>query len=314
MTTRLFVDPWDPSYGTSLGESVLEESTARLSLDLEVACGEWTAVSPPADTWRPDEVLGVDGVRRIDARVWFAVDAEPALALGVAASYAAGVVRIKGRARVAEVRVGRGIYTGCPDAPDIETPMASYPVIHTAGGEYDDQVLAVQNHMRDLELAAAFATRNSNDDLLVLDGPLRGRTSVPRTIGYIKTHQAAYLPPELSPVVVSLQPGQRTPVFTIGTTWSRHTWYLKLPVASASPWAGIVRCEVADSLSRDEVIALADSSATVLPPLASEPHKDPRAPQNLIPIGGLEKVLRHRLGDPQKLHRALCAHARGVRA
>jgi hypothetical protein len=43
------------------------------------------------------------------------------------------------------------------------------------------------------------------------------------------------------------------------------------------------------------------------------PHKDPRAPQNLVPIGGLERELRHRLGDQQILYRALRAAVMPVR-
>ena len=57
------------------------------------------------------------------------------------------------------------------------------------------------------------------------------------------------------------------------------------------------------------VTQLADLTARLLPPLASSPHKDPRAPQNLVPIGGLERELRHRLGDQQLLYRALRAAA-----
>jgi hypothetical protein len=48
----------------------------------------------------------------------------------------------------------------------------------------------------------------------------------------------------------------------------------------------------------------------VLPWFASAPHKDPRAPQNLVPIGGLERELRRRLGDEQLLFRSLRAAAR----
>jgi hypothetical protein len=39
--------------------------------------------------------------------------------------------------------------------------------------------------------------------------------------------------------------------------------------------------------------------------VASEPHIDPRAPQNLVPIGALERQLRHRMGDPGLVYRAL---------
>ena len=56
-----------------------------------------------------------------------------------------------------------------------------------------------------------------------------------------------------------------------------------------------------------EVVALADLTSRLLPRFASTPHKDPRAPQNLVPIGGLERELRRRLGDQQLLSRSLRA-------
>jgi hypothetical protein len=303
--TRIWVDPWDPSFGSAVTDGAFEETTAKLTLDLEVAPQSWAPIVPAAGAWIPDELLVVDGVRRIDARVWFSNDEHQAPALGLAASVAAGVVRIDGRARVEDARVQRDIYTSYPDADRITTPVADYPVAHTAGAAFEDLQSVVQNHMHELEVQAALATRNTDNDLLLLDGPLYGRASIPRTLGYIKTHNAAYLPPELNAVVAALQPAQRTPVFTIGTTWERHTWYLRLPTHSSSPWAGIIRCEAADTLSRTEVVRLADTSARVLPSLASTAYKDARAPQNLIPIGGLEKTLHHRLGDAAKLHRAL---------
>jgi hypothetical protein len=52
-------------------------------------------------------------------------------------------------------------------------------------------------------------------------------------------------------------------------------------------------------------VALADRIALTLPRFASEAHKDARAPQNLYPIAGLERELRHRLGDSGVLYRAL---------
>ncbi|WP_036508797.1 hypothetical protein [Nocardioides sp. URHA0020] len=310
MTTRLAVDPWDPSYGTPAGEQVMEESTARLTLDLEAPPDDWAPIDPAAGLWSPSEVLVVDGIRRIDARVWFLVEDEPAPMLGLACSYAAGVIRINGSATVADAQIRRAVFTACRSAETVRAPLAHYPIVHTAGGDPDALSLALQQQMRDLELVVAHNTRTSDNDLLVLDGPLRGRTTIPRTVGYIKTHHAAYLPSELNRVVADLRPRQRTPVFTIGTTWSRHTWYLRLPVDSAVPWAGVVRCECADTLSRAEAVQLADTTTALLPELASRPHKDPRAPQNLIPIGGLERLLRHRLGDATKLHRTLVAATR----
>ena len=58
-----------------------------------------------------------------------------------------------------------------------------------------------------------------------------------------------------------------------------------------------------------EVTRLGDLTATLLPPLASVPYKDPRAPQNLVPISALERELRHRLGDQHVLYPTLRAAA-----
>jgi hypothetical protein len=55
--------------------------------------------------------------------------------------------------------------------------------------------------------------------------------------------------------------------------------------------------------------ALPDAPDPDTPTPYGLPHKDPRAPQNLVPIGGLERELRHRLGDQQVLYRALRAAA-----
>ena len=99
----------------------------------------------------------------------------------------------------------------------------------------------------------------------------------------------------------------------MGTSWRRTSWYLQLPRTSGVPWSGVVRLECSADLPLAEVTRLGDLTARLLPPLASAPHKDPRAPQNLVPIGGLERELRHRLGDQQILYRALRAATMPVR-
>jgi hypothetical protein len=152
------------------------------------------------------------------------------------------------------------------------------------------------------------APSGSDDDLLIIDGPLRNRAHLPRTLGFIKTHRAGYLPATLNTVVASLAPGQRTPFFLMGTSWERHAWYLRLPSTPdvpGAPWAGVVRCEAATELSQVQLTALANLSQTVLCRYASVAYKDSRAPQNLVPIAGLENTLRHRLGDARIMYRAL---------
>src|ERR1700691_2039925 len=75
--------------------------------------------------------------------------------------------------------------------------------------------------------------------------------------------------------------------------------------ARVEPWTGVVRCEAATDLSLPQLTALANLSQAVLCRYASVAYKDSRAPQNLVPIAGLENTLRHRLGDTRVLYRAL---------
>jgi hypothetical protein len=172
---------------------------------------------------------------------------------------------------------------------------------------------ALQGRLTEIEVITAVASRAAmaghgvpaGADLLIVDGPLRGRQHLPRTLGYIKSHRTTYLPPDLNALVGSLKPGQRTPVFLMGTSWDRHSWYLRLPGAAGAPWAGVVRMECSADLPVPEVIELAGLSQVCLGRFASTHYKDPRAPQNLYPISGLERELRRRLGDPRLLHRAL---------
>jgi hypothetical protein len=319
VTASFTVEPWDPGYGqavsTDLDGDALEASSAELNLDLEVPAASWKPVDPSPAGRLPGMVVFLDGVRRIDARVWVQGGA-PQPAPGIAASLAAGLVCCDGAARIAGVTVERGLFTAAPDAADIVTRAARYEVHRARGRAVEELSLALQQQLAtaELKLAQAFRAENpDSDDLLVVDGPLRGRTHLDRTVGYVKTHHASYLPREQAGIVAALQPGQRTPAFTMGTSWRRHSWYLQLAGTPGVPWSGAVRLECSADLPGPAVTELADLTARLLPRFASSPHKDPRAPQNLIPIGGLERQLRHRLGDPRILYRALRAAAAAER-
>jgi len=90
----------------------------------------------------------------------------------------------------------------------------------------------------------------------------------------------------------------------MGTSWDRHSWYLRLPGTPRSPWSGIVRIECSADLPVSEVVRLAAVSQKCLGRFASAVYKGARAPQDLYPITGLERELR-RVGDPRLLYRAL---------
>lgn len=313
---RFAVDPWDPTYGTSLDVEPgagAAPSSAEVDAAVEAPESDWAPVAPGAGVAVPDTVLFVDGVRRVDAQVW--VDepdggASPALC----ASYAAGVVCCR-TGEVAALRttlVRRALVTTRVDAEDVVTTAGRYAASVT--GERPDTApmqvlsLALQRELGEAELLAAGAARTGQgdgSDLLVIDGPLRGRQHLPRALGFVKSHRSEYLPAPLGAVVSRLRAGERTPVFRVGSTWSRYSWYLRLPCPPGAPWAGVVRVECGAELTPSDAVATATLSQAVLPRYASVGYKDSRAPQNLYPIAGLERALRRRLGELPLLYRAL---------
>lgn len=315
---RWHVDAWNPGYGTGLdpdaGAGPAAESSAPLDTDVEVPAASWRPLAAPADLRAPDVVLLVDGVRRVDAQLWTEEDDGSSYA-GIAASYAAGVVRCdlrNGAAEVVGATLDRGLFTASPSAGDLAVGAVRYRVHRVARDDPARLPVAVQPALTDLEVRVSTEARaagGSTEDLLVVDGPLRNRRHLERAIGYVKTHRSQYLPAALSAVVTALAPGQRSPVFRHGTIWHAYSWYLRLPGPAGGPWSGIVRLECPAELPVPAAVALADLSAVTLPRFASSPYKDPRAPQNLVPIGGLEKRLRAMLGDPRLLHRTLARAA-----
>ena len=298
---KFSVEPWAPEYGVAAGTD-MDETTAPPALDVEVTAEEWAPIAPerkPVDT-----VLFVDGVRRVDANVWIVQDDGTAV-LGICASYAAGAVKADGRAEIVDATVERGLFTSAPQAESITTRLAEYQVRAATGESPEDLWLAMQQRMGELE--GVVAIRHEGADLVVADGPLRSGQHHPSAVGSIKTHHVHYLPPELRPILGALDAGQRTPVFLSTTHWSRFMWYLRLPGPVGHPLAGVVRLEASADQAPAAAIELADRVSATLPRFASHEHKDPRAPQNLYPIGGLERELRRRLGDQRLLYRDLRA-------
>ncbi|GAA1811249.1 hypothetical protein HC028_05155 [Planosporangium flavigriseum] len=313
---RLHVDGWDPGYGASFdsnGDGPGSQSSAETVTDVELPESDWRPIPRRDDLVSPSTVLLVDGVRRIDAGVW--VTGEDGVPhRGLAASYAAGVVRCdleRGVADVAGALVKRGLFTSSPTASDVMVGSVRYTPHQLGRDDQATLIGGVQAQLAALEAAVSGETRTAGD-LLVVDGPLKNRQHLPRAIGYVKTHRVEYLPAAPTAVVTALKAQERSPVFRIGTNWQRYAWYLRLPTTSSAPWAGIVRIECAAELSTVDAVALADLSVVTLPRFASTAYKDPRAPQNLVPIAGLERRLRSMLGDARLLYRTLVHAAHTV--
>jgi hypothetical protein len=308
---RFAVEPWAPEYGAPAGDE-LDPSRAQVDVEVELPSAEWRPIRP--DGPRAEAVAFVDGVRRIDAQVWVSgPDGPPRL--GLCASYAAGIVRCNEVARVERVEVRRELLCPVGDLEPIRARHVTYEPQTRPGDTPDILQLQLQRRMRELEVVVTGMA--AAGELIVVDGPLRERQHLPSAVGFVKTHQVAYLPAEVGPVVGRLGPGERTPLFAMTTSWSRLSWYLRLPGvggAGGHPWSGIVRAEASADLPVGKARRLADLVTATLPAYASAAHKDPRAPQNLYPIGGLERVLRRHLGDPVLLLRSLQAAARLVPA
>lgn len=301
---RFSVDPWDPAYGVANEVDELDPTSRDVVVDIERPATAWEPLDPRRREGA-EPVLFVDGVRRVEARVWLH-EADGTARPAICASYAAGAVRCEGAAQVQPMQVERGLFTSSGSAEPVETAAGRFPVRLAKADTIEGLALALQEHMARAERhVAETACAASAAGLIIVDGPLRGSLGSADAVGYVKTHHIAYLPPEPNAMIGRLAAGQRSPLFMLGSSWARLAWYFRLPGGPDAPWAGVVRGECAPDIPVPEATALADHVTISLQRFASEPHKEPRAPQNLYPISGLERELRHRLGDPQFIYRAL---------
>ena len=298
---KFAIETWATEYGSPMEIDGLDPSATNIDLAIEREAEKWTPLDPAKKASVPEKILFTDGVRRIDARVWIE-DEEGQSRPGVCASYAAGAMCCDGKARLASAVVERGLFSAVRNAEGISSRHATYGVRRAEGDAPEQLWLAIQVRMAELEAGIA---AEEDVELVIIDGPLRKGQGIRNAVGYVKTHHVSYLPPEQTPVVAALEPGQRTPIFQMLGRYTRFSWYVRLPGETGHPWAGVVRCESTADIEIDDAITMADRVTKSLPRFASQSHKDSRAPQNLYPIAGLERELRRRLGDPQLLYRDL---------
>lgn len=300
---RIHVEPWDPGYGSPLAT---DESMAPAegSVDETVETDAWVPIDGHDDG--VELITFVDGVRRVDARL--TVD-DPAAGPvpGLCGTFAVGAAvwdRRVPRTDVAHESVARWAIVGAdrPEVfPDVDL-RPGYGTLSTTDPDPSAPLRILHTEMRKAE--GHLATRLAAGGFVIADGPLSELGPQP-VVGYVKTHRVTYLGAERGAVIGRLGAGQRTPLFTLGG-YARYSWYVRLAdTPDAHAWSAVVRCEAANTLPLAEVIAIADRTAALLPLVASQPHTDPRAPQNLVPIAGLERILRHRMGDPAFVWRRL---------
>jgi len=302
------LDPWAAEYEGSIQLNQDEEAVA---VDVTVEQATWVAVRPGARRAAP-RIAFVDGVRRIEHRVLVA-EGERTI-FGLLGSFGVGAVHVDGAAKVGHEALGRVLVTGggLKQDPFLAYVPGGNPLRFEPRSEPENDpavpVQGLQKAMRQSE--AGLAERLSAEvDVVFLDGPLTFLTSAARgsVVGFVKRQLRNYLEPAAHALLPRLAVGERTPLFLIAGRDSRYSWYVRIARGRSieSALTGVVRLEAPAGRGKDEAQALADLSARELCRFASDSTRDPRAPQNLYPIGGLEARLKHRLGDPTVVRRAI---------
>lgn len=293
-------------------------------VDLTVERPIWAPVTP--DPAPPAPVQIVDGVRRAESH---AMDDAPngTPIFGLFGSYAVGGVRCDGRARILEesILVRRRYLHAAQDTVPDRTIASGAATVHFEAHRVPNattaQALVGALNRAMLDEEALLAAELSRDESVVtlLDGPLRSlRSPGRRVVGYVKRIQQWYVSATERELLQTLAPGERTPLFMIPAGSGiesdqhdgRYSWFLRLRHLNPlyHPLGGVMRLETSGALPLTEAVALADDTTRTLPSLSSMPGHDPRAPHNLVPVGALEAVLTHRLGDRRWVQRLLTAN------
>ncbi len=313
MPLTLRLDPWTPTYESAL-QIEEDETGPQPDVDPFVETDDWRAREPQF-VERPQRIAFVDGVQRVEMRV--IGDRDGRAVYGAFASIAVGAVFVReGGSAVAaapplrilaladgETHLPVSVPCGEATLEFLSRPTA----VSGLGGVQE----AVQSARREAEIALGERLDEQGHEMVVVDGRLNWQPKrKAMVIGLIKTIHKRYLADEQAGVIASLEPRTRTPLFRIGRDRAVYSWYLRLtegrPIDHA--WAGVVRVETLDTIGIEAAVRLADLTACHLPTFASESMHDPRAPQNLYPIGGLEEQLRHSLGDHDWIRRHIEVH------
>jgi uncharacterized protein len=303
---KLLLDPWSSEFAASVQVDGEDETEVAVGIDVMVETADWGARKPGSP---PSSASFVDGVRRLEARLVGWRNGE--IIHGLFATFATGAVNVEDGQAVfsgcmAERRLALGSGLARSQSLRVGNIGLEFQSLSSASVRPADLVLAIQNAMRNAEAQLA---GSRNTEVTFLDGPLAYVTE-PRgpIIGVVKTIHRLYLDPAHMKLVFELQTGERTPVFAIREgRKDRYSWYLR--IGNGRPihhgLSGIVRLETGGAAGLGKAVTLADTSAGYLPRFASTSARDPRAPQNLTPVGALEDHLRKQMGDATLIQRAI---------
>ncbi|MCS7262436.1 MAG: DNA double-strand break repair nuclease NurA [Aquificaceae bacterium] len=258
----------------------------------------------PYSGHQPDtfSVVFVDGVRRTECVAYIKDEETGESFEGAFVSVGAGALKVDyGRLnlvgdsllhqKVERILFFRGSAT-------LETLLGFKPK------QTDREITQEVNRYMKEELETRLALRafkESSDALVVCDGTLSYKLRHTSCLGFVKSIKRLYMDRVNLNLLYSLKVGQRSPILKVHyqrqqeeeEKVDKYTWYIKL--SPHEGLHGLARVEVFPQ-NIDLVKRLADLSAGVLPLFASQSFQDRRSPQNLLPIGSLEKFLRLNLG------------------
>ena len=147
---RLRIDPWDPEYGASVEIEPELGPPAGLALDAETD-GPWAPIATTPQSELPCCAF-IDGVRRIDARLYAEGDEQEAPAL--AGSWAVGCARSTRPPRIGDIHVGRELVIGGglqsdPIEMTIGAQQVRYETRSVPGATPLDPIQGLQNAIAD---------------------------------------------------------------------------------------------------------------------------------------------------------------------
>ncbi|MDJ0775197.1 MAG: hypothetical protein QNJ49_17510 [Mastigocoleus sp. MO_167.B18] len=317
------LEPWSTDYQPPIEIQELSSSESEVNHGVEET--NWSdfisqkRVSPEL----PQKLVFIDGRRRMDAAL--VGGAGNTINYGVFGTIAVGAVvvdRSKHTAKCDRITIHRILGFGgnqkAPEETFIPCPLGSktelvyLPVKPHLDNKPEIRRKLVQTEMLKAETILVESFAPEQNTLIVRDGPLSYNSS-PLTLGYVKTMHKNYLDSKHATLLWELKSGERTPIFGIQDKnqplWS---WYLKSGNSQISSSKlgyhdlhGIVRLELSSEVDLEEAKLIADQTTYLIPEYSSHLYKDSRAPQNLTPVGALERELGRRMGDPNLIKRRL---------
>lgn len=314
------LEAWGTDYEPPIDLSE-ELSASKSEVDPTVEIEDWCRLKPRQQPQLPERLIFIDGCCRIDAALVGGNGSTVAYgAFGTIAVGAVVVDRTASTAKCSQLTIRRIIgFGGNQEAPltRIGCPLGSKaelvyePVESSSANHPQIRKNIVQNAMLTAEaLLAVDLLATDLNTLVIRDGRL-SYNSPASTLGYVKTMHKNYLSEKYAALLWELAPGERSPIFAIKEqNRPRWSWYLKSGSSQVCPnqlgyhaLHGIVRLELFSEISLKTAQEIADQTTYLIPEYASHPYKDPRAPQNLTPVGALERELGRRMGDAALIKR-----------